>query len=550
MDRSEYNLDEKYLTYPFKVISGEVVTSKYVKLACKRYLDWLKRDDIEFMPKKVDKVVNFISKLKHFTGKSSGNNFKLEPWQFFIVCNIFGFYWKDKRTRVIRNAYIEVGRKAGKSALVSAIALYCLIADKEDGAECDVIANSRQQARILFDMCSNFCRGLDPKAKLLRPFRDKIKFDATKSFAQVLAADASKLDGFNASFFVQDELHEAPNSKLYDVLKSSQGMRSQPLALCITSAGFNRFGFCYQMRTVCTEILEGLKTDDSQFSIIYCLDEGDDWKDEEVWVKANPNLDITVTRDYLREQVKQATNNSSLEVGVKTKNFGIWCTSSDVWLSEDLLLQSTAKVNLDDFSDAVGFMGVDLASVSDLTALAVMIPKEDKFYFKAYYYLPESALVDNSNSELYKKWKREGLLTITTGNVTDYDYVISDMKKINEKIIIDKVAYDSYNATSWAIDCTSEGFPLVPYSQALWNFNKPTKEFERLIKSGRVVIDDNEINRYCFRNVTLKQDYNQNVKPVKQYVQSQEKIDGCIAMLESLGIYLGEERYDNEILTV
>ena len=344
-------IDAKYTKYAEEVLNGTITTSNYIKLAAQRFMDWLKRDDLEFIPEKVDRVEKFISKLKHYTGKANGKPFKLEPWQYFIIENIFGFYYKGTTKRVTKNVYIEVARKAGKSALISAICLYCLIADGENGAEVDCIANSRQQAHILYDMCSNFCKGLDPKGKLLKPFRDKIKFDAKQSFAQVMAADASKLDGFNAYCFAEDELHEAKDSKLYDVLKSSQGMRENPLALCITSAGFNKFGFCYQMRTVCTEILKGLKEDDSQFSAIFCIDEGDDWKDEKVWIKANPNLDVTVTKDYLKEQVKQAINNTTLQVGVRTKNFGEWVSSYDVWLSDEILLKSTEKVDLDKFNE-------------------------------------------------------------------------------------------------------------------------------------------------------------------------------------------------------
>ena len=174
-----------------------------------------------------------------------------------------------------------------------------------------------------------------------------------------------------------------------------------------------------------------------------------------------------------------------------------------------------------------------------------MIPIEDKFYFKNYYYLPQSALVENSNSELYKDWQRKGLLNITTGNVVDYDYVLKDILNINNDVIIQKIAYDSYNATQWAINATTEGLPLEPFSQALWHFNRCTKEFERLMKMGRIIIDNNEITRWCFANVSLKSDHNDNVKPVK--TSDQLKIDGVIAMLQALGTYLETEHYDNTI---
>lgn len=174
-----------------------------------------------------------------------------------------------------------------------------------------------------------------------------------------------------------------------------------------------------------------------------------------------------------------------------------------------------------------------------------MIPKEDKYYFKTFYYLPQTALSNNSNCELYKNWKKKGYLTITPGNVTDYDYVLTDLIKSSKIVPIMSVAYDSYNATQFAINATEQNLPLEPYSQALWSFNRPTKEFERLIKSGKVIIDNNEITRYCFSNVSLKSDHNENVKPVK--LESMQKIDGVIAMLQALGRYLEQPRYDNSI---
>ena len=538
-------ISEKYTKYPKDVITGKIIACNYVVLACRRFFDFLNRDDIIFREKRVGKVVKFISNLKHYTGKSNGKRFILSDWQLFIVANIFGFYWKNSGKRVTRNVYLEVGRKNGKSALISAISLYCLMADGENGSEVDCVASTRQQGHILFDMAANFAKTIDPKSRYLKSFRDKIKFAATNSVVQVLSADSGTLDGFNSYLFVVDELHAQKDSKLYDVLKSSQGMRQNPLAITITSAGFNLHSFCYHQRTTAVEILNGIKKDDSQFTLIYCLDDGDDWRNPDCWKKANPNLDITVERDFLREQVTAAQNNSTLEVSVKTKNFGIWCQSQDIWISNDLLLKSTQKLNLNDFKNSIGYCGVDLASVSDLTALSLMVYRNEKYYFKTWYYLPMSALSDNSNAELYKDWKRKKLLTITDGNVTDYDYILRDILKINQTVPIEKIAYDSYNSTQWAISATAEGLPLEPFSQALWNFNKPTKELERLIKSGKVVIDDNEITRYCFGNVTLKFDHNDNCKPIK--TEAQKKIDGTISMVESLGIYLQTPHYDNII---
>lgn len=534
---------DKYKEYATKVVNGNIVSGRYVKLACQRFLDWF--DKYDFRVDKVEKVINFISKLKHFTGAHNGKPFKLLPYQEWIIYNVFGFYYKGTNRRVVNYMYCELARKNGKTALIAAICLYMLIADGENGAEVELVANSAKQAKICFDMASNFLGSIDPKGKYFKRYRDKIKFDTTKSFLQVLSSDASGNDGYNSYCFCLDECHEQPDSRLWDVMVSSQGMRSNPLGIIITTAGFNKFGFCYSYRQTCINVLNGVCEDDSQFAAIFTIDDEDDWSDPKVWIKANPSLNVTVLPTYLEQQVKKAKNNTSLEVGTRTKNFNQWVSSQDIWINNDLLLKCTKDVNLDDYKENFCYMGVDLASVSDLTALTVMIPTEDKFIFKTFYYLPQTCLANNSNSELYKEWKRKGYLTVTAGNVTDYDYVLRDILKIGKNLYINKIGYDSYNATQWAIDATEQGLPLEAYSQALSSFNKPTKEIERLIKMDKVVIDNNEITRWCFSNVTLKNDHNDNVKPVK--TESQQKIDGVISMIESLGTYLNVAHYNNDI---
>ena len=542
-------VDDKYLDYPKKVVNGEIIACTYVKLACQRYLDWMDREDIEFRPDKVDRVINFCSKLKHFTGRFNNKPFILEPFQKWMVCNIYGFYYKGTEERVIKNVWVELARKNGKSMWAAAMALYALIGDGEANAEVEFIANSRKQAQICFDMCSNMVSKLDPKHKIFKTYRDKIKFDKTKSFLQVLSSDSGANDGWNSSFFVADEVHSYPDSKMYDVMKSSQGMRDNPLAFSCTTAGFNLFSFAYTQRKTNIEVLYGKKEDDSQFTAIYTLDEDDNpFEDESCWIKANPNLGVTVKPQYLREQVQQAKNNVALEISTRTKNFNQWLASSDIWISNDILLQYSKKVKIEDYKDQELFpyLGVDLSSVSDLTCVSLLIPLEDgKLVFKNYYYLPQSALDGNSNSELYRLWHKQGLLTVTPGNVCDYDFITNDIMRINNILPLQLIGYDKWNSAQWAIKMTELGMPLQPYSQSIANFSLPTKTLERNIKMGNVIIDDNEITRFCFANVVLKHDWNDNVKPIKE--ENQQKIDGCIAMIQALGSYLSQIHYNNEI---
>lgn len=541
-------LDKKYTQYANDVLTNKIVAGNLIKLACNRYLTFLQRDDIEFRTDKVERCINFIQSLKHYKGEFVGQYFILQEWQKWIIYNVFGLYYKGTNNRVTKNVYIEVSRKNGKSAFASAICLYGLIADGEAGAEIEFIANTRKQARISFDMAIKFARTIDRKGKYLQLYRDSIQFPKTDSFLQILSSDAGTNDGWNSHIFLADEAHSYKDSRMYDVMKSSQGMRRNPLAVVITTAGFNKFSFCYQLRQTNIEILNNLKEDDTQFSAIYCLDDDDNWQDENVWAKSNPNLNVTVLTQYLKEQIKQAINTPSLEVSVRTKNLNQWLSTSEIWIQDCYILYSSQKLKIEDFAGYNCYCGVDLSAVSDLTAVSFLIDTDDKYYFFNRYYLPESALSENSNAELYKRWQRMGLLTITEGNCTDYDYITADLMRINKIIAINSIAYDTWNSTQWAIDATSKGLPLQPFSQALGNFNRATKEFERLLLSNKVVIDDNEITRYCFNNVSLKFDHNDNTKPIKTVRQN--KIDGVIAMLQALGTMLQQPQYNNEIFTV
>lgn len=549
---------DKYLKYAQDVISGKQVAGKIIRLACQRYLDFMNDARYEFRPDKCERVLSFVSKLKHYQGKCAGKPFVLEEWQKWIIYSIFGFYYKDSNERLVKKALITVGRKNGKSMQIAAIALYMLIADGEPAAQVLNIANNTKQAHLLFEMQQKLVKCLDPKHKYTKTLRDSIQVPKTSSYSQVLSSDSSGHDGSSPSTYILDEVHEMKDSKLWDVMISGTGFRVSPLGICISTSGFLLNGFLHTYRDVCIDILEHRKEDDEQFAAIYELDEEDDWKDEHNWVKANPNLGVTVTKKYLEGQIRSAINDSALETSVKTKNFNMWVSSKEIWISDDKIRKVMAPVNLEDYKDEECFMGVDLSAVSDLTSTTIMFPPNpdrevnpDKFVFKTIIYLPESELTENVNSYLYMIWKRENYLKVTSGNVVDYDFILKDQININDTNYIVNVAYDKWNATQWAINATSEGLPLSPYSQALGNFNGPTKTLERLIRTGMVVIDNNPIVRWAFSNVSLKIDHHENAKPTKANDEKSKKIDPVISMIQSLGGYLSNPRYsDGQVLTV
>lgn len=539
----------KYKIYPNKVLSGEIPACQYIKQACRRFLSWFERDDIYFDPEAADRPVNFIQKLKQYQGKWAGQYLILEEWQKFFLYGIYGWKYKGTNKRVVRHARLEISRKNGKSTLIAGLALYHLIAEGKGASEVDIVALTRQQSKILFDMCSAISKRMDPGSKHIHQTINRVKYPKYDSFIQVLASESAAIDGYSSSVAVMDEGHNQKDSKLFDVLLSSQAARENPLSILITSAGYLLNGFYYQdVRPNVINMLNGIVEQDSLFGLIYTLDEGDSIEDESVWLKANPNLGVSVSVDYLRDRIAMIKVQPSSIVDVKTKNFDVWCQSAQTWINDSYIMKSFKNVDLDKLTGEVCLGGVDLASVSDLTAISIMFPPNpdrnyypDKFIFKSWCFLPDDSIDKSPNREFYKKCINLKQILTTPGNVTDYNYITDKLLQINEKTPIDDIAYDSYNATQFAIDADEKGLPLTPFAQGLGNFNRPTKEMERLILSGKVIIDANVVTRWCYQNVVLKSDYNENVKPIKS--SKDQKIDIVISMIQSLGSYLLNPRY-------
>ena len=541
---STYNL-HGYYKYAEDILNGDVVACEPIIRVCERFEDRFDDDRMYFDEKDVDKRIELIYLMKHSTGEFAHKNFKLLDWQQFAIANIFGWKWKSTGYRVTKDAFLFMTRKNGKTTLAAAIAIASVLGDKEMGAECYCVANSSKQASIALTQIQNFCESLDPNWQVFKQYRSEIKIPKMKSSITTLSSDTMSQDGYNASCFIYDEIHASSTFDQYEVMKSSQGSRSQALAITITTSGFliGDTYPCYSMWQSSLRVLNGEVEDDTLFPLIYQLDKDDDWRDEKVWKKCCPSLGETVKIDYMRERVAKADVNSSQKPFILTKQFNIWSKDLVAWITNKLLMQYTKPFELTDLNEdeeLYSYLGADLSSVADITALSAMVKKNDIFYFKTWYFLPEESLTGNPNESLYRQWSRDGDLLITDGNVVDYDNIIEVMKTIQEDNPILKVAYDSWNSTQWSISCTEQGFPMYPFSQSIGNFNRPVKEFERLIKSGKVIIDKNPITNWMFSNVELKCDMNENAKPVKAGAQKKNKIDGVIGMLEALGAYLSD----------
>lgn len=437
------------------------------------------------------------------------------------------------------------------TTLCGGLLLYLMIADGEANASVVLSANSAKQAGLCFEICSNLLKSIDPNDKHFKRYRDTIKFPKTVSKIKVVAADASKLDGENCHAFLCDELHEAPDGSVFNVLETSMGARRQPLAMVATTAGFDLTSFCYDQRTYNLKVLKNVVQDDTLQAFIYCLDDDDDWRDENVWQKANPNLDITISRDYIRSQIAKAQENPALEISIRTKLTNEWCsTASKSFIPMNYIMDATQVINLDDWKDKdiTCFMGLDLSSVCDISAIAIMWEYEGKYYFKNFYFLPESALKDSVNKEMYRKWATTNDIIVTPGNSIDYDYIKGKIMELCNEFIIHTIHYDPWQSTYLVQKLVEEGIPVQPYSQSIGSMSKPSKELLRLTLNGSVVLDNNAATMYMFKCAIPYYDVNENLK-IKKVSAEKDKIDGVIADVMALAGSLSLQQWDNEIGT-
>lgn len=543
-----YNI-RGYIDYAKGVLNNEIVAGEYVRLACKRFFEFLERDDMYFDIDTVDKVINLIYKLKHTAGRFNKTPFKLLPWQQFIIANLFGFKWKTNDLRVTRNIFCMVSRKNGKTALMSAICIAALLVDGNHEAEIDFISNSSKQAGIAFNMTTNFCKSIDPDQKIFKRYRSEIRVPILDSKIQILSSDSMSLDGYNSSICVLDEMHAMKDWSLWNVMKSSQGAREEPIMCAITTSGFlvGSSYPCYSMWENSIAILRGQKQDDTTFSMIFQLDDDDAWDNPDVWVKACPSLGETVYEQYLRDEINAAKNNTSLEVGVRTKNLNMWCQSESIWLPNVLIEQQMQSFTLEQLRDKgadICYIGVDLAAVSDLTSISVCVPFDGKYYIKSWAFLPEDCLKDGINHQMYREFKRRGELIVTPGNVTDYDFILDKIMEIDKVLTIQIIDYDSFNATQFAINATNLGLPMQPFSQALGHFNRFTKETERQLRLGNIILDKSTLTQWCFANTTLMRDKNDNCKPTKGDSKN-NKIDIVISAIQSFAGAIYNDKFFN-----
>ena len=536
--------------YANSIIEGRIAAAQTTILACKRFLNDLNNDLYYYDAKDVECFNLFSQSLKHFTGKFANQPFELSPYQKFFIANILGLKCKETGLRKYRNVYLQIGRKNGKTSLIAALSLYFLMLDGEANAEVIVVANSVEQARINLSTTVNYALSIDPNKKLLIPQYSKIKYGNSK--VQIRASDSTKLDGLNTSVAILDEFHEGAKETL-DVLRSGQGARLQPLSIIITTAGLDLSKYCYQLYKNYKQQLINNTVLDEDFVLIYELEDMDYESDNymtnsDCWVKANPNLGISLNKQFIQEQINSIKQDYSNRISVLTKNFNVWVDAaastdnSEKYIDDDIILGCMQDVDLNNFSGCWAFAAVDLSSVADLNVLTLLVPKDSNFYFKNFFFLPKENTNIKNIKHKFSVWNREGYIELTEGNCLDSDSIVSKIKWIKDtyNINIVELHLDVYNSTSFQLKMAQElpEIPIFPFSQSFLNFNKPTKELKILILKNQVIIDKNSITRWNFHNAVMKETSNGNVKCLKLNNYNQNKIDSVISMQMAFGGYL------------
>lgn len=464
--------------------------------------------------------------------------FVLGAWQAFIVGSLFGWLAPDGFRR-FRTAYVEIGKGNGKTPLAAALSLYMLYADSEPGAEVYSAAVTRPQAGICFRDAVRFVQGHPTLMRVSVPGLNNIAYPATSSFMRTLAAEGRSLDGLRVHFATVDELHEHPTSHVVDKIRAGTKGRRQALIFEITNSGFDRMSVCWQHHQLTLRILDGVVENDSWFGYIAALDEGDDpLNDESCWIKPNPNLGVSITIKYLREQVAEAREIPSRRNIVLRLNFCVWTEAASRWLDLDRWDQCADVCAIEQLRGRECFGGLDLASTTDVAALVWLFPPLDTdplWRVVARFWVPKDNIQRRSQRDgtPYADWARDGLINATPGNVIDYDAIRQQVLADAEQFQVREIAIDRWNATQLATQLMEQGLDVVLFGQGFASMSAPAKLLEALVLGGELAHGGNEVLRWMATNVCIAQDPAGNIKPDKG--RSTEKIDGIVALVMALG---------------
>ena len=542
--KKTYPLVKAAEAYARQVISGKIPACKWIKLACQRHLDEVKLSKAAdfpyyFDPAKAERVAKFLQLLPHTKGKwaSKRELIKLEGWQLFSVCIPFGWLRKKDDTRRYRTILIFVPRKNGKSIIGGGLGLYMFTADGEFGAEVYSGATTEKQAWEVFRPAKLM---VDRTPELREHFG--VEVNASN---MCRLADGSRFepvigkpgDGSSPSCAIVDEFHEHQDSTLFDTMETGMGAREQPVMLVITTAGSSIGGPCHQLVRDAERMLEGVIERPDLWAMLYTIDPGDDWTSEAVLIKANPNYGISINGDFLQARQRDAMQSAAKQATFRTKHLNEWVGAKSAWLNMLRWKEAPARKSLAELDGRPCYIGLDLASKIDIAGNLLLFPPvegDPYWHLHGRYYLPEARVIEelDSNTARYREFDALGLLTLTDGEVIDFEVIKEDLREFAGRFDVQQVAYDPWQATQLAQEMQAEGLLMVEVRQTVQNISEPMKELEALVLQRKLAHGDCPVLTWMASNVVAKLDAKDNIYPNKE--RPENKIDGIVAAIMAL----------------
>ena len=531
--------------------SGKCIVGKRIR----RQYEKLSKDIHEptggyvFDQKRAERPIQFIERFcRHSKGEWAGKPVKLELFQKAFISALFGFVHETTRERKYRETMLYVARKNGKSTLLSGIALYCLIADGEAGAEVYSAASKKDQAKLVYNEALNMVKQSAELAAITKKRKSDLYFSLSFSKMQPLGRNSDTLDGLNASLVIIDELHSIKDRNTYEVLKQSQSARRQPLLVTITTAGTVRECIFDDLYKYACDVCDGTVIDEHFLPILYELDDKAEWRDPSKWEKANPSLGHIKKLDDLISKVERAKQSPRDLTGVLVKDFNVIQTVNTAWLTYDDI-NNEETFELERFKGYYCVGGVDLSHVGDLTAATLLLlDRDEKRYVVQMYWLPKEHFEKRVHEEKipYDKWYEAGLLRLCEGNQINYSDVTKWFLEMVEKYELTPawVYYDPYSAAYWVQEMQSAGFNLVKCFQGVKTLSLPMQKLGADLQAKKINYGNNVLLKWCITNTGIKTDVNGNIQPVK--AQSPKyRIDGLASLLDA---YVGLTDHYQELL--
>lgn len=532
-------MDNYILAYYQAINDGSVVVGKWVRLVYAYIVKGLEEKKFFYDAKKADRAIRFIETFcHHCEGRS--DLIRLELWQKAMISVIFGII-DSSGNRQFREIMIVMGRKNGKSLFASAIADYCLFSDGEYGANVFCVAPKLDQADIIYKDIWQTVSAEPELARMIVRRKSDYYVAATNSSVKKIAFNAKKSDGFNPSLTICDEIASwqgDPGLKQYEVMKSALGARKQPLIISISTAGYAT-GIYDELFSRSTRMLLGGSKEKRLLPFLYTIDDVEKWADINELRKANPNLGVSVSVDYMLEEIAVAENSLSKRTEFLTKYCNIKQNSSQAFLSaKDIAKCCGSPLDLADYRSNYAICGIDLSRTTDLSACVCVIHKNGKENVFAKFFLPAEKLQDATLRDglPYAEYIKRGFLQLSGENFIDYHDCFNWCVSLVEEyeILPLMIGYDRYSAQYLIQDLNAYGFHTDDVYQG-FNLSGVCREFEGMVKDGRINIGDNDLLKIHLLNTAMKIDTEtERMRPVKIGVN--DHIDGCAALLDALTV--------------